>query len=193
MAGSVAEWTAELRKHIAECRAKRPLTPRKSLSAAEEWRCRLVGGALMRWMKETGPRFLQERSVMCKTLGIDPEPFIAFTSDAPGLAAANQVIGADNPRADFLFEDEFQSCPARLTDPGYKWHIHFWSYVSPTLDPKVEAEARARHPIADGCVYWLHREGTLWAANAGRGADHLWKWDGEKPELLEEAYTQICF
>jgi hypothetical protein len=29
----------------------------------------------------------------------------------------------------------------------------------------------------------------MWAVNAGRGVDHLWGWDGRKPELLEEAMS----
>lgn len=29
----------------------------------------------------------------------------------------------------------------------------------------------------------------MWAVNAGRGVDHLWRWDGQAPELLEEALT----
>jgi hypothetical protein len=190
MADGVGEWAAQLREHAAACRTTVPLPDRDTLTAAQEWHCRIVGGTILTWLRQVGPRFLQERAVICTLQDIDRDPTIVFTSDLPGLVAAREIVGPDHERVIYLLEDEFAAAPARVADPQYKWHVHFWSFFRSEIDPDFAAEARARHPIPEGCIYWQHSEGTMWAVNAGRGADHLWRWDGHKPELLEEAMSQ---
>jgi hypothetical protein len=189
MADAVGEWTSRLRTYAAEHRAAVPLPDRDALTDAQEWHCRLVGGTILAWLRQHGPRFLEERVVMCKLLGIDRDPTIVFTSDVPGLIAAREIVGPDHERVVYLLEDEFAAAPPRVTDPEYKHHVHFWSFFRPELEPGFAAQARAKHPIPAGCSYWQHSEGTMWAVRAGRGVDHLWRWDGDKPELLEEAMS----
>jgi hypothetical protein len=145
---------------------------------------------MLTWLRQVGPRFLQERAVMCKLLDIDHDPAIVFTSDLPGLVAAREIVEPDHERVVYLLEDEFAAAPARAADQEYKQHVHFWSFFRPEIEPGFAAEARAKHPIPEGCSYWQHSEGTMWAVNAGRGGDHLWRWDGHKPDLLEEAMSQ---
>jgi hypothetical protein len=88
-----------------------------------------------------------------------------------------------------LLQDELDTFLRQVEDPGYRWHVHAWSVFPEVVAPAFEAKARAKYPIPDGCSYWQHSEGTMWAVNAGRGVDHLWRWDGLTPELLEEALT----
>jgi hypothetical protein len=190
MADGVGDWATQLRDHAAACRAAAPLPDRDALTAAQEWRCRIVGGALLTWLRQHGPRFLQERAVVCELLGLDRDPAVVFTSDVPGLVAAREVVGPDHERVVYLLDDEFAAAPARAADPGYKHHVHFWSFFRPEVEAGFAAEARARHPIPADCSYWQHSEGTMWAVTAGRGADHLWRWDGHTPELLEEAMSR---
>jgi hypothetical protein len=189
MAKTLAEWMAQFRQHAEECRASVPLPSRDTLTPAEEWRCRIIGSSLLRWLRETGPRFLQERAVMHKILEIDRNPFIVFTSDMPGLVAAQEIVGADHEQVGFLLEDEHAAWPPQLVDPDYRWHVHVWSLFRPKMAQEFEAEARARYPIAAGCDYWQHGKGTMWAVSAGRGVDYLWQWDGHEPALLEEAFS----
>jgi hypothetical protein len=163
------------------------LPSRDELSPAEEWQCRIVGSSLLNWLRKIGPRFLQERAVLAKLLEIDREPFIVFTSDIPGLVAAQQILGTDHERVGFLLQDELDSFLRQVEDPDYRWRVHVWSVFRKVVAPAFEAEARAKYPIPDGCSYWQHSEGTMWAVNAGRGVDHLWRWNGQNPELLEEA------
>ena len=92
------EWSSQFRSHVLACRASGPLTGRDDLSPAEEWQCSIVGSSLLNWLRKIGPRFLQERAVMSKMLGIDPEPFIVFTSDISGLVADQQILGPDHER-----------------------------------------------------------------------------------------------
>lgn len=53
--------------------------------------------------------------------------------------------------------------------------------------------AQDTFPIPKDCEYWMHREGTLWALQAGRGVDHLWVWYGQNPELLQEGFDSRTF
>jgi hypothetical protein len=73
--------------------------------------------------------------------------------------------------------------------PNYKRQVHVWSFFCLSVEPGFAAEAKVKYPIPDGCCYWQHSEGTMWAVNAGWGVDHLWKWDSHEPKLLEEAIT----
>jgi hypothetical protein len=127
---------------------------------------------------------------MYKLLDIDRDPLIVFTSDIPGLVTAQEIVGADHERVVFLLEDEYRVAPLLAADTAYKQHVHVWSFFRPELEPGFAAEAQAKYPIPDGCSYWQHSEGTMWAANAGRGGDHLWRWDGHEPGILEEAMSQ---
>ncbi|MBW6454624.1 MAG: hypothetical protein K0A98_01950 [Trueperaceae bacterium] len=183
----VAEWTEDLRRFAAACRATRPLPERATLTLAQEWQCRIVGGALLAWMRENGPSFLQERTAMARLLEVDPDPATVFTSDVPGLVAAQEILGSDHERVVFLLEEEFADAAPRATDPRYDRHVHVWSRFLPELEPDFAAQARSRHAIPASSAYWQHGEGTMWAPNAGRGGDHLWRWDGRPPDLLEEA------
>jgi hypothetical protein len=190
MTEAVDDWPMQLRQHITACRAVLPLPSRDALTPAQEWHCRIVGSTLLKWLRQVGPRFLQERAVMCKLLEIDRDPVIVFTSDIPGLVAAQEIVGPDHERVVFLLEEEYKAAPLLAADPNYKRHAHVWSFFRPEVEPGFAAKARAKHPIPDGYSYWQHSEGTMWAVNAGRGGDHLWRWDGHKPELLEEAMSQ---
>ena len=186
---TAAEWADELRRLAAACRAARPLPDRDALTPAQEWQCRIVGGALLAWLQEHGPRFLQERAVMATLLDVDPDPVIVFTSDLPGLVAAQEILGSEHELVTCLLEEEFADAEVRAADPGYVRHVHVWSRFLPEPESDFVALARSRHPITAGDHYWQHVEGTMWAPNAGRGGDHLWRWDGHEAELLEEALT----
>ncbi|TVR92458.1 MAG: hypothetical protein EA416_07330 [Trueperaceae bacterium] len=186
---TVAEWAEDLRRFAAACRTARPLPDRGAFTAAQEWQCRIVGGALLAWLHEHGPGFLRERATMAALLGVDPDPVIVFTSDVPGLVAAREILGDDHELVICLLEEEFADAPARAADPGYVRHVHVWSRFLPELEREVAAAARAQHPISASSSYWQHAEGTMWAPNAGRGVDHLWRWDGREADLLEEALT----
>lgn len=182
-------WTDELRAHIATLREEKPLPDRAVLDAAEERQCQVMGGTLLTWLRKIGPAFLQERQAMSGTLGIEPEALIVFTSTIPGLVAARQIIPADNQAILYLEHDEFAGWTRQHPDDEYRWHVHFWSLYRATPDQEFLARAQERYPLEQATeTYWQHSEGTMWAKNVGRGVDHLWKWDGNEPQLLEEAF-----
>lgn len=184
------EWISELRSHVDKLRDHHPLPDRQSLDPVEEWQCRIIGGALLNWLREIGPNFLQERQVMCGLLGIEPDPLVVFTSTAPGLIAATQIITSEIESVVFLKDEEFATWSRQHSDNEYRWHVHFWSYFAPRPNQEFLAQCQEQYPLDDETeTYWQHVEGTMWGQQAGRGADHLWKWDGKEPLLLEEAFS----
>ncbi len=189
MLKTVNEWATDLREEITQYRSESPLPDRASLSHADEQRCRIIGGAFIAWLENHGPHFLQERSMMAHMLQVDPEPFIVFTSDAPGLVAAQEILGNDLERIAFMFEHEYAASPTVTSDPKFVYHVHYWSAFRQALESSVEEEARRTFPIPEDASYWQHSEGTMWAVNCGLGVEHLWQWDGQSPELLEEAIS----
>ncbi len=109
---TVAEWLELMRAHAARCRQVRPLPDSRALSLAEVWQYRIVGGTIDTWLRQIGPRFLQERAMMAGMLGVDPEPAILFTSNVPGLVAAQELVGTGHNRVVFLLEDELAQVEA---------------------------------------------------------------------------------
>lgn len=131
---------------------------------------------------------MKERALLARMAGVDPDPCIVFTSDLPGMVAAHQILGDDQDAVMWLGLDEFTSWIESNNDE-FVYHIHFAShFVNPPVSELV-VKAKEQYPIDGGADYWQHREQTMWAPLAGRGADHLWKWDGSEPELLEEAFA----
>lgn len=190
MTDGVHDWMTRLREYAAACRTVYPLPSRGALSKSQEWQCRIVGGALLNWLREDGPRFLQERAFMGDYMGLEPEPAIVFTSDISGLVAAQQIVGPEHERIVYLLEEEFSVSAPHLDDPTYNYHLHCWSVFRAEVSADLAASAFAKYPLPTGCVYWTHSEGTRWGVNAARGCDHLWRWDGTEPKLLEEAISQ---
>jgi hypothetical protein len=182
------KWFDGLRAFLAECRDQRPLIARKDLSAAEERQCRIIGGSLIRWLQNYGPSLLEERAMLADFENWEKDPCIVFTSEQPGVVAANEILKASPPTIVFLYPDEFTRWTESHPDPEYRWHVHTWSFFAP-LDPMTGQRA-ARYPLAAGETYWLHKEGTMCGPLFGRGGDHLWKWDGENATLLEEGFNQ---
>jgi hypothetical protein len=178
------QWFEELQAFIDECRAERPIPEREALSSMEEMQCRIIGGCLISWLQEHGPRMIQERAVLSKTQNWEEDPFIVFTSQQPGLAAAQEILEDAGESVAFLHPEEFTQWLENHPDPDYVWHVHTWSYFAPVEEDMAE-EAK-EHPVAEGETLWLHKEGTYCGTLFGRGGDHLWKWDGKELTLLEE-------
>ncbi len=182
------KWFDDLKSHVSECRRHRSFACRDSLSLVEEMQCRIIGGSLIGWLNTYGPRLLQERSVLAAHQGWEKEPFVIFTSEEAGLIAANEILAGSISTMAFMYADEFSSWATSHPDIDFRWHVHTWSFFA-ALDA-VTLQRAARYPLLEGENYWLHREGTVCGPLFGRGGDHLWKWNGEVPMLLEECFNQ---
>ena len=69
-------------------------------------------------------------------------------------------------------------------DSDFRWHVHTWSFFAP-LDADTAKKAE-KFQLSAGESLRLHKEGTMCGKLFGRGGDHLWKWNGQELELLEE-------
>ena len=182
------DWFNELKRFVGERRTKHPIANRDDFKAEDEMQCRIIGGGLIAWLEDHGPQFLQERSFLAKLKGWEKDPFVIFTSTEPGLVAANEILQEDPANIAALYPDEFTQWLKDNPDPDYLWHVHMWSFFE-TPDSAMQEKAK-EYPVAQGESYWLHREGTMCGPLFGRGGDHLWKWDGDEPVLLQECINQ---
>jgi hypothetical protein len=182
------KWFAGLKRFVGECRSNRPIVARETLPAIEEMQCRIIGGSLMTWLQDYGPRLIQERAMHAKLEGWEKDPFVVFTSEQPGLVAAREIIGEGPPIIAFLYPTEFTEWLTAHPDPEYHWHVHTWSFFA-TVDDESAKKTRG-YPVGPGESLWLHKEGARCGQLFGRGGDHLWKWTGRSLELLEEGLNQ---
>jgi hypothetical protein len=188
MTQQAEKWIHELRKFIANCREQLPLRARGDFRSDEEWKCRVIGGNFISWLREHGPSLLQERAVLADYKRWDKEPIVIFTSEEPGLVAAKEILGGDSSRVLFLYPKEYKRWIEMSPDEEFHWHVHTWSYFSDLSEDALDRAGKI-HPIDADEQYWLQEEGTTCGENFGRGGSHLWKWDGVKPVLLEEAFN----
>jgi len=182
------KWFSDLKRFVRECREKRPIPIRNDLSNEQEIQCRIIGGSLIAWLREYGPRFIQERAVEAVLQNFAKDPYVVFTSGSPGLVAACEILSEGPANIVFLYADEFTEWLKKNPDSDYRWHIHTWSFFAP-IDKKTVKKAE-RYPCSEGESLWLHKEGTMCGQLFGRGGDHLWKWNGQEPVLLEEGMNQ---
>ena len=182
------KWFDGLRRFVSECRARRPVVDREDLSAFEEIQCRIIGGSLIAWLREHGPRLVHERAVLAEFQNCETDPIIVFTSGQPGLVAVREILRKGPANIVSLFPNEFSDWLNDHPDPDYRWHIHTWSCFEP-VDADTAKKAK-KYPCSEGESLWLHKEGTTCGHLFGRGGDHLWKWNGREPKLLEEGMNQ---
>jgi hypothetical protein len=183
-------WFDELKKFVAEARLRDPLPDRSTLDRAQEIQCRIVGGSIISCFQRTGPEFLQERAALGHLRGLEPDPYIVFTTNLPGLVAVAEIFPEPTPEIAFLDPQEFSEWSSQNPDPTYAWHVHAYSFFRASVSVKDLGESADRFPLAPGIEYWQHTEGSWWGELAGRGGEHLWSWDGENASLLEEAFSQ---
>jgi hypothetical protein len=178
-------YTAKLRAHLAACRTRVPLPDRAALAPLEEWQCRVLGGHLIHWLEDWGPRLLEERSILPANQPRDPEPLICFQSTLPGLIAAREILGEAPGRVLWGSPEEFEACP--IQDDAYAFHVVLRSRFEAAEDAGLARAVRQRHPLTSGETYVFHVEESVLGPLFARGAKHLWKWDGTALTLLEEA------
>lgn len=167
----------------------RPLPARESLSHEQEWQCRILGGAIYNWLQKYGGPLLREREMLRESMNVESEPIIVLTANMPGLVAACEIL-AQKPDSIFYFSPEaFQLFLETNPDKGFCWHVEYTNILEESLSEKNLSRAAEQFPIKDAERYWLHREVSTLGRLFARGGEHLWKWDGEKPVLLEEGFN----
>lgn len=185
--GAALQWRTQLSAFVARCRARKPIPARETLSLAEEHQCRIIGGALIDWLQDHGPAFIQARNAHARVMPltfktVGPSPTIVLVLDRPGLVAANEILESKPPNIFLLTQQQYHRFTKKHPDDTFDLHIlHKSRFVAgPT---QLDA-----FPLRKGEEFWLHEERTILGRHFGRGGSHLWSWNGHEPTLAQEGF-----
>ncbi len=167
------KWRQGLLDFSIDCRAAHPIPHRKSLSITQKKQSEIIAGSLVVQLEYLVPR-LKEDMV-----------HIVFTSTSPGLMVAQRINRDMLLHVTSLYPAEYRQWLHLHPDAHYQYHFHLWSHFITRL--YIE---NTLYSLNNNEQYWLHTEGMMCGPKFGRGADHLWKWDGKTPALLKKNYAQ---
>lgn len=192
-------WTDQLRQHVRDCRAARPIPEPSQLSPLALAEHRVQGGFLTSWIRQYGPQMLAERKLLLEERGqLGADPLIVFHGD-PGCLAALQIILRGAPlrgdgRTLALLRDEYLDFRQRCSESvEFDLHVSSWSYFEPASAELLEQAQRIGKPIDPALSYRNHTNGTLWGPRCGLEVENLWSWDGQELVLIEEALAHKRF
>ena len=187
------EWLAGLRDHVEETRrtavpagpaGREPPAP--AGLAAERM---ILAASLVVWLENEWPAVLSTR-LEALPPGADSDPAIVITTSPVGVAADAETLARDEPlmmslrgRVVAVTEREYRAWTKPHPDPDHLFHVNHWSWLK-TAVPEARRQEFARHPLAPGEVFWLHRTGTAGCGGERRFC-HLWKWNGRNASLIE--------
>ena len=184
LSAEAASWRQELDAFLAERRAG--VLPRHAdLSPIQDAQRRVSGGLLKHFFE-----FLERKdpATQFPILYLHPleERVFVFVTDEAGATAARDLMDLESPLAVCLLKEEWRTFledPSTDDDDEFTRHYQFWSVWHQNLPTTWEIPQDA-----DG-EYWVHEEGYALAERVGRGAQHLWRWDGEELTLVREGIT----
>jgi hypothetical protein len=185
------DWSSSLKEFIQTQRQHIPIPSRDGLSEEEEWHCRIIGGEFMGWYERHLRDILGQR-VALRVMKFDPDPLIVFTTTMPGLVAAQEIMPEPSENIVYLLQDEFKAWENEHPVHVFTFHIHHWSCVQ-QIDQELLPQAQADYPEVSKEEYRIHVTGDLWGEQCGTEGVHLWRWDGQKMELLQEAFSHSVY
>lgn len=185
------EWLTSLKSFIQEKYRCNPIPQRNTLSDEEEWHCRIIGGEFIGWYQHHLRGILEERMAL-RVRQFDPKPILVFTTTIPGLVAAQEIMRDPPENLVYLPHSEFEEWEQQNPVDEFTFHIHHWSYFRP-IDRELLTKACKLYPKVNAEEFRIHTSGDLWGEMCGVGGDHLWRWNGQEMELIEEAFVQVRF
>ena len=178
-------WLDEVRDFALEERGALAIPNGHQLSPLLGWQRKVTGGVLLQFLE-----FIQSDAPYEHFDELDDYPIhervFLFITDLPGAVAGDEIVQSDSDRVFTILKDEWRawlSDPERDDDEQFERHYEFWSVWHQDLHSEWQLEE------LEGAEYWVHEEGFALADGAGRGAQHLWVWDGEEMEKVEEEMT----
>lgn len=185
------EWSTALRSFTRNQRQHNSIPDRNTLSNEEEWQCRIIGGEFIGWYQRHFRDILGERTAL-RVMNFDPEPLIVFTTSIPGLVAAQEIVPEPSDKMVYLLHTEFEEWEKEHPVDEFTFHIHHWSYFR-NIDQELLSRAQEAYPEVSAEEYCIHTSGDLWGELCGVEGEHLWRWNGQEMEFLEEAFSQARF
>jgi|SRR5690554_1498356 len=187
-------WLETLRAFTREQRETLQIPNGHELGPLDNFKRRASGGVLLQFLDFLqGGEALDMFATALEKFPLHSRAFL-FITDLPGAVAGLELMQADSELALCILKGEWRTYladDAYDDDPLFLEHFEFWSVWHQDLHPEWEYESgiALSNAAEDGVEYWVHEEGFALAPNAGRGAQHLWKWDGEKIEKVKEAIS----
>lgn len=177
------QWRRQLIDFVERIRS--PLPERAQLSPLQHEQRRVTGGVLLQFFE-----FIQDsaNNEMYPQLADHPleQRLFLMISDEAGMHAADELMDTDTPQAFCLLKEEwraFLESPDTDDDEAFTHHYQFWSVWHQNIPQEWDTPQLDDNSDDD---YWVHEEGFALADRAGRGAQHLWRWDGENFDLVDE-------
>lgn len=177
-------WRRELLEFVDA--VKRPRPDREQLSPLQHEHRRVTGGVLLQFFD-----FLEESTESDRYPQLDdhplPERVFVLVTDEAGFHAAQELMDTDTEQALCLLKEEwraFLESDDTDHDDEFSHHYEFWSVWHRNMPDQWDFPT-----LEAGESYWVHEEGFALADQVGRGAQHLWRWDGTDFELVDEMTT----
>ena len=175
------------RRSLLDFLDKRPrsVASREQLSPLQQQQRRVTGGILIQFTDLLQSDAIDEYPQL-QSNPLHQRLFVCITDEA-GLHAARDVLDTDTDQLQCILNQEmraFLEAPHTLDDGEFKHHYECWSVWHQNLSEKWDM------PPQDGDLdLWVHEEGFALHDGVGRGAQHLWSWDGQELSLVEELLT----
>jgi hypothetical protein len=179
-------WLKELRQFALDQRANVTVPDGHGLEPRQNWKRRVSGGVLLQFLdfvqsgnaeEHFGPA-LEERPLH--------DRIFLFITDLAGAVAGQELLQQETDHVFCILKSEWSAWLSEADtdhDEDFDQHYEFWSVWHQDIHSQWDVDE------LEGVEYWVHEEGFALADKAGRGAQHLWKWDGEEMQKLEEAVT----
>lgn len=184
------DWLAGLGAFVAEWRRQRPAPAEASGGPQGLAERAILAAHLVSWFDGL-PAVMEARRRFAASMAGDPDCPVVLTTGGSGIEAAAALLAGGHPVAEAeaariipVTELEYRLWSIRSPDPGHARHLNHWNWIKTRVPPQ-RAREFARHPLAPGESWWLHRTGTAGAGAVDRRDCHLWKWNGVHAALVE--------
>ena len=174
-------WRRELVKFVLARRRSRP--GREDLSPLQDWQRRITGGVLIQFFDLLSKTATEELYPQLLEHPLQERVFL-FITDEAGYLAADELMDLKSLQALCVLKEHWRAFlehPDTNDDDEFIHHYQFWSVWHQDIPENWDVP-----PLEPGFEYWIHEEGFALADGAGRGAQHIWRWDGQTLELTEE-------
>lgn len=178
---SSRRWRDELVQFVDRIRPSIPA--REQLSALQNEQRRVTGGLLLQFFEFLEQSATPDRFPRLEEHPLEERLFLLITDEA-GWWAAEELMDTDTPQALRLLKQQWRAFledPDTDDDEEFVHHYQFWSVWHRDIPDGWETP-----DLEEGWDYWVHEEGFALADRRGRGAKHLWRWDDDEFELVEE-------
>lgn len=184
------DWLAGLCDFATDHRLTRPPAVAEQPVAARTAERSILAAHLVSWL-DGFATWTRARRIFAAGTDADPESAVVLTTSPVGIEVADSLCAVAGtpaalfqPRLACVTELEYRLWCIRHPDDSFRHHVNHWSWLKKNVPQQREPEF-ARHPLAEGETYWLHRTGTAGTGEADRRDCHLWSWNGRQPALQE--------